>query len=211
VKVTEAIFAFRDAFQGPVAVIYDPQHIFSSQTVNTYDLFHFIRNYHLSPPLTRPQFQQVCASTDLEGDFYLRLLERREPKLNLELVYHSEDDRDDFERKWCGAPVALTGLRLQAREQGGDVLAGALDERMITALAKKYLTLLIIPPEDEGAMRGRLRGSSLWPQRLMVRFPDGAVESNYHALLGTAAFHAHAELLGHFLMKERLKPDVIII
>jgi len=46
---------------------------------------------------------------------------------------------------------------------------------------------------------------------LTVRFQDGSVEGGYRALLGTAAFHAHAELLGHFLMKERLKPEAIII
>jgi hypothetical protein len=27
----------------------------------------------------------------------------------------------------------------------------------------------------------------------------------------TAAFHAHAELAGHFLMRERIKPEAIII
>lgn len=211
VSVTESLFAFRDSFQGPVAVVYDVRHTFSSQTINAYDLFHFIRNYHLSPPLTRAQFEQLYGPTDLEGDLYLRLRDRRDPKLNLELVYESGEERADFERKWCGAPVALSGIQLQAREQNGDILAGTLDEKIITALAQKHLTMLIIPPEDEGAMRGRLRGTNLWPRRLSVYFADGTVESGYHTLLGTAAFHAHAELLGHFLMKERLKPEVIII
>ena len=211
VAITRALFSFRDSFQGPTAVFHDPQHQFSSQTINAYGLFHLVSNYRLSPPLTRRQFEQQFGATDLRGDFYFRLIEPREPRLILELVYDSEDEPVDFARKWCGAPVALTGVRIQVREHGGDVLAGALDRRMVEALADKPLPLLIIPPDSVGAMIAKLRGTDLWSRDLTVRFSDGSVESGYRALLGTAAFHAHAELLGHFLMKERLKPEAIII
>jgi CRISPR-associated endonuclease/helicase Cas3 len=211
VATTRALFSFRDSFQGPTAVLYDSQHLLSSQTVNTYDLFHLVSNYRLSPPLTRRQFERQFGQTELRGDFYLRLIEPREPRLILELVYDSEEKPGDFERKWCGAPVALAGVRIQARERGGDVLAGALEEKIVTALAEKHLPMLIIPPDSVGAMMARLRGTNLWSRSLTVRFPDGSVDSSYRALLGTAAFHAHAELQGHFLMKERLKPEAIII
>jgi CRISPR-associated endonuclease/helicase Cas3 len=211
VAVTRALFAFRDSFQGPTAVFYDPQHQFSSQTINTYDLFHLVSNYRLSPPLTRRQFGQQFGETELWGDFHIRLIEPREPKLALELVYDSEDESQDFERKWCGAPVALLGIRIQARERDGGVLAGALDAKIVTALAEKHLPMLIIPPDSVGAMINHLRGTDLWSRNLTVRFPDGSADDGYRALLGTAAFHAHAELQGHFLMKDRLKPDAIII
>lgn len=211
VAITRALFAFRDSFQGPTTVFYDPQHQFSSQTINTYDLFHLVSYYWLSPPLTRRQFEQWFGETELRGEFYFRLIEPREPQLTLELVYDSEDEREDFERKWCGAPVALLGIRMQARERGGDVLAGALDEKIVIALAEKHLPMLIIPPDSVGAMINRLRGTDLWSRNLTVRFPDGSTDDGYRALLGTAAFHAHAELQGHFLMKDRLKPDAIII
>ena len=211
VAVTRALFAFRDSFQGPAAVIFDPAHQLSSQDTNRYDLFHLVSHYRLSPPLTLGQFTQQFGDTELRGDFYFQLVEPREPRLLLELILETEDDRDGFERKWCGCPVALPGVRLQAREQGGDVLAGALDERIITALAGECLPMLIVPPDSVGIMIGRLRGTDLWARRLSVRFGNGAVESGYRGLLGTAAFHAHAELLGHFLMRDRLKPDAIIL
>jgi len=209
--ITRALFSFRDSFQGPIAVFYDPQHQISSQTVNTYDLFHLVSYYRLSPPLTRRQFEQQFGETGLVGDFYVRLIEPREPGLVLDLVYDSEDEPEGFERKWCGAPVALSGVRVQAREQGGEVLAGALDRRVVEALSDKPLPMLIVPPESIGAMIDRLRGTDIWSRKLIVRFPDGSVDTGYRALLGTAAFHAHAELLGHFLMKDRLKSDAIII
>jgi len=211
VAVTRALFSFRDSFQGPTAVFYDPQHQFSSQTVNTYDLFHLVSNYRLSPPLTRRRFERQFGETELRGDFYVRLIEPRDLRLILELVYDSEDKVGDFERKWCGAPVALSGVRVQARERGGDVLAGALDGKIVTALAQRHLPMLIIPPDSVGAMIAHLRGSNLWSRNLTVRFPDGSVNDGYRALLGTVAFHAHAELRGHFLIRERLKPEAIII
>lgn len=211
VAITRALFSFRDSFQGPTTVFYDPHHQISSQTVNAYDLFHLVSYYRLSPPLTRRQFEQQFGPTKLTGDFYVRLIEPREPRLILELVYDSENDREDFERKWCGAPVAPSGIRVQAREHGGDVLAGVLDRRIVEALADKPLPMLIIPPDSVGAMIARLRGTDIWARKLTVRFPDGSVDAGYRALLGTAAFHAHAELAGHFLMRDRLKPDAIIV
>jgi CRISPR-associated endonuclease/helicase Cas3 len=211
VAITRALFAFRDSFQGPSAVFYDPQRLLSSQTVNTYDLFHLVSNYRLSPPLTRRQFEQQFGEAELQGDFYVRLIEPRERRLALELVYVSEDDPAEFERKWCGRPVALSNVKLQVREHGGDVLAGALDGGITTALTEKCLPMLIIPPDSVGVMIAHLRGKNLWSRHLTVRFPDGSMDEGYRALLGTAAFHVHAELLGHFLMKDRLKSEAIIV
>lgn len=209
--VTEALFSFRDSFQGPTAVIYDPRHLLSSQTVNTYDLFHLLRNYKLSRPMTRPQFEQQCQPTDLKGDFYLHLLDFREPKLDLELVYESEEEPQDFERKWGNAPVALKGIRLRARERGGDPVAGGLETTIVEALTDTPITMLVVPPDSVGAMISKLRGTSLWSYPITIYFPDGTVGDGYKALLGTAALMGYAELQGHFLMKERLKPEAIII
>jgi CRISPR-associated endonuclease/helicase Cas3 len=211
VAITRALFAFRDSFQGPTAVLYDPQHLLSSQTINAYDLLHLVSYYRVSPPLTRTQFVQQCGDTQLRGDFYLRLIEPLQAPLTLELVYDSDDELENFERKWCGAPVALPGVRIQARERGGDVVAGALDAGIVEALADTPLPMLIILPDSVGVMISKLRSAGLWWRNLTVRFPDGSANDGYRALPGTAAFHAHAELQGHFLMKDRLKPDAIII
>lgn len=211
VMLTRALFAFRDAFQGPTAVVYDPQHLLSSETINTYNLFHLISYYKLTLLSGQAQFLRECAQTDLRGDFYVRLWDGRDPKLSLELIYESEDERDVFEQRWCRRPVALRGLRLAARERGGDVVAGALDGRIVETLAGRLQPLLIIPPDDVGAMISRLRGTDLWARRLTVRFPDGTSKDDYRVLLGTAAFLAHAELQSHFLLKERLRGEAIII
>ena len=105
----------------------------------------------------------------------------------------------------------MRGVRLVARGWGGDVVAGVLDERIVETLAGRPLPLLIVPPEDVGAMIARLRGTDLWSRRLRVCFPDGTAEEGYRALLGTAAFLAHAELQSHFLLKDRLRQKAIIL
>jgi len=211
VEVTRALFAFRDSFQGPTAVVYDPKHLLSSQTVNSYDLFHLLRNYRLSVLPNRNAFIQSAGDTDLTGAFYVQLREHRTPRLVLEFVLEIDEERQVFEQRWCGAPVALKGVRLQAREARGDPLPGALDSQTIEALSDSFLSLLIVSPDSVGIMYNQLRGTSLWPQRLTVRFSDGSMEDGYRALLGVAAFHAHAELQWHFLLKERLKPEAIIL
>jgi len=211
VAVTRALFAFRDSFQGPTVVFYDPQHIFSSETINAYDLFHLLSHYRLSPPMSRRQFEDQFGETPLRGRFYVRLLGPRDSRLFLELVYESEEPQEEFERRWCGAPVALKGLRLQARSPEGGVMAGALDQRYVEALTEQYIPMLIVPPDSVGALIARLRGTDLWARRLTVRFPDGLVEEGYKVVLGTGAFHAHAELQGYFHMRDRLKSEAIIL
>ena len=211
VAITEALFAFRDSFQGPQAVVYDPERLLSSEIINRYDLFHLLAHYQLSQSLSKAQFLQEFGATDLEADYYFRLRGWRDPKLSLEFVYNSPDDQDLFESKWCRQVVGLSGLQLQARQVGGDILSGALPADITNALAAKPLVALILLPKDQGASAGRLRGTSIWSRRLTVRYPDGSNNDEYRIFTGKAAFEAHAELHGHFLLQDRLKPDVIIL
>lgn len=75
----------------------------------------------------------------------------------LEFVIESDEDRPVFEQRWCGAPVAMKDVRLQAREPGGDVLAGALDRQTVESVRERFLTMLIVPPDSVGVMIGRSR------------------------------------------------------
>lgn len=211
VKITEALFAFRDSFQGPSAVVYDPDLLLSSQTVNRHDLFHLLRTYKLSPLFTPAQFKERCAPTDLKADFYVALKALREVRWQLILSYQSGWLQPQFEKWWCCAPVALKGIRLYVREAGGDIINMALEEKMSQAVADQAIPLLIIPPDSVGVMRNRLRGSHLWSYPLQVQFPDGTEENNYQVLLGKGAFMGHALLKGHFWFKDRMKPEAIII
>ena len=209
-SITKALFNFRDSFQGPTAVLHDPRHQLSSETINSYDLFHLLRHYQLSPPFTKAQFKREFGDTNLKGDFYFQIRGWRDEKLSLAYRYTSEDDRKEFEERWCGRPVGLTGLKIQAKQQGTAV-HGLLDKEIVNALAENCLPVMIISPDDDGPARARLRGTAVWSQSLAVTFPDGTVEEYYRIFFGKDAFFAHAELRGYFYQKQRQQCEAIII
>ena len=160
--------------------------------------------------MSKAQFQRLYSETDIQGDFWFKLLGWREPKLSIEFDFRSEDDPAEFERNWCRQVAGLSGLRVQARQTGGNILSGELPSEVVNSFAEVAIPSLILLPTDSGAAMARLRGTPVWSRRLTVHFPDGAFEERYRIFTGKAAFDAHAELLGHFLMQARLKQDVII-
>jgi hypothetical protein len=208
VALTRSLFAFRDSFQGPTAAIYDPAQLLSSQRFNRYDLFHLLAYYELAM-LDEQAFRRFGEGAEIEGDCYVRLLDFREPKLTLELLYEPEGDEETFKKQYWRCPIALKGFQLLARERGGDRFP--LPAEVKALLASHYLVALIIPPADTGAMFARLRGSPFYPRRLEVRFDDGSRKQEYYVLLGTAAWLAEAELRGHFYWKQRIESDAIIL
>lgn len=207
--ITQALFNFRDSFQGPTAVIYDPHHLLSSETINTYDLFHLLRHYQLSPQFTKTQFTREFGDTDLEGDFYFQIKGWRNEKLSLAYRYKSQVERDEFEEKWCGRPVGLIGLKIETRQQGTTV--HGLDKTIANTLSENCLPVLLISPDDIGASIARLRGTDVWSQPITITFPDGILDENYRIFFGKDAFFAHAELRSYFYQKQRQQCEAIII
>lgn len=209
IAVTTALFNFRDSFQGPTAVVHDPNHHLSSESINQYDLFHLLRHYDLSPQMTRVQFMRAFGETNLEGSFYFQIRGWRREKLSLAFRYRSENDRETFEKQWCHRPIGLTGLQIQARQQGAPV-HGVLDPTIVNALSEQYLPVMIVPPDDRGAAFARLRGTPVWSRSLGLAFGDGTVSDDYRIFFGKDAFFAHAELRRYFYRKQR-DCDAIII
>lgn len=205
VALTEALFSFRDSFQGPTVMVYDPRHLLSGETVNTYDLFHVLSNYEHSPPLTRREFGTLCGQDVPECDscFYMELRVHREDKLVVVFSYTAEMSRDDFEKRYCcGEALPLLGLEVVLKDRGGDVRQS--DMRIVEALKEQHIPALVTDEKDQGAVRSRLRGSTFWDRALTVVFEDGRARE-YRVFLGTAAFHVQAELYGHFQRKARMQ------
>jgi hypothetical protein len=105
--------------------------------------------------------------------------------------------------------VALRGLRLTARERGGDPYP--LDSRIVESLSNDYVTVLGVMPEDGGVVYSKLKNASIYSRPLTVTFPNGQTQTDYRLFLGTQAFFAHAELLGYFYMRDRLETEAIIL
>ncbi len=195
VALMAAYFSFRDSFSGPMAAVYDPQHLLSSDDVNTYDLFHLFTHYELTP-LTRQQWQALAQAEILpKVDFFYRIRGWRQEKLVIRFAYDAwDDDQHAFNRRWCGIPVGLRGIKIRAGQRGRGVLAGALPPDVADAIAAQTIVSLIIPPSLVGIALNRLKGSSLWSHSLAVHFLDGSVDEDYRIFFGKNALMAHPEL-----------------
>lgn len=202
VALTRSLFNFRDSFQGPTVVLHDPRRLLSSEIINSYNLFHVLAYYHITLFEDRRQFIRETGETDLRGDFYVQIRDPRDQPLYVSLAYDTNLTPDEFENKRCRCPVALCGLRVVADEP--------LDAGINQALVDQFVTALILREEDSRVAYGKLKNSNLFARRLDVAYPTDHTEE-CRAYLGTAAFHAHAELQGYFWMKEKLKEECIII
>jgi len=209
VALTEALFSFRDSFQGAVAVVYDSDHLLSSQTINSYGVMHLVSNYQVSWLTGRREFIRTFGETDAHGNLYGVLRAWRDPRLRSEISYCSPWPRAKFDQRVCRRPVALRGLRLTAREQGGAPYP--LDPRIVESFSERHITVLGVSPEDSGVVYGKLKNSSLYSRPLVVTFPNGQTQEDYRLFLGTQAFFAHAELLGYFCLQDRLETEAIIL
>jgi len=208
IHLTKSLFNFRDSFQGPTAVIADKDNLFSSETINKYDLFHLVETYDVTWYENRAEFITLHGDTELEGKHFGRLRRHRDPRLTIELHHTSQQCQEEFQSAYEGRPIALTGITLQASEQKGDYIP--LESAIQNALEGQFLVVLLIPPDMKGWAWRYLRNAPFYGRKLVINFPDRhGVE--YTAYVGTAAWLAHAELQLPFKIRERMKSDAIII
>jgi CRISPR-associated endonuclease/helicase Cas3 len=210
VALTKAIFNFREAWQGPVATLFDPQHLLSSETVNQYDLLHLLTNYTLHWFRDRQAFEHEAGPTE-PAEIYVELADFRRPKLTLGFDYTSELDRTEFEERYCRSVVALRGLRLTAKERGVDGQPVLLQTEIRELIEDHWVPCLVVAEESWWPLLSILRSSPFYTRELQVDFPDGTT-TLYKIVTGTSAFHILPELKRHYAMQDKkLSDDAIIL
>ncbi|ADL12355.1 type I-D CRISPR-associated helicase Cas3' [Acetohalobium arabaticum] len=202
--VKKSLFNFRDSFNGPRAVVYDPQDILASDEVTSYDLLHVIRNYKYDLYSSRQQFKEATGS-DLKGDFYLQVRDFRSEKMRLSYRLKSPYglDKQSFEEKLCNRPLALSGLEL--------VSDSALKSEITNYFKEEYIPMLIMTNNLTSNLYGAVKNSAIYPVKIEMIFPDYDSEE-YYVILGTAAFLVYPELRGAIYAAENQKeePEIII-
>ncbi len=205
VALTKALFAFREAWQGPIVGVYDPHRLFSSELVNQYDVLHLVATYQFRSFQSFAEFAQVCGADGRidEGlPMYLELRDFREPRLVIGFAYDSALERTEFEQRYCRQVVALRGFHLEAYEPG--TKAFTLHESLTSLIRDDWLPCLIVEEEHQGLLISKLRGSHFYSRQLVVTFPGGN-SARYLLVTGSAAFHLYAALAGAFRAMERLQ------
>jgi hypothetical protein len=210
VALTRALFKFREAWQGPPAMVYDPKHLLSSEDTNRYDLLHLAANYHLHLFHDRREFARRTG-LDVAAPLYVEIVHFRDLKLALGFDYPSSWERAEFEERCCRSVVALRGLKLIAKERGLESKPVILDERIRNAVEHDYVPCLIVAEVSWWPLLSVLKGSPFYARELLVDFPDGT-STPYKVITGTAAFHIHPELKRHYAMLDKkLSDDAIIL
>lgn len=202
--LTRSLFAFRDSFNGPPAVIYDDNHLFSSQKYNCYDVLHLIAHYNFHLYDNRSDFVVDCGETELHGEFYTRLAHRRDSPLQITFALEREDPSHEvFIQRFCRCPVALNRVQINAREKNGDLYP--LRPALTHVLDEMFITLLIVPKLDEHVLLRALRGTSMIARPMVITCADSS-QADYFAVAGSAAWHAEAALRRYFMMRQRQEP-----
>lgn len=202
--LTEALFNFRDIFQGPTAVVYDPDHLLADADLTPYDALHVAANFEADYFDSAAQFRDACGLEAEDADVYCRLIRQREAGSRLRLGFEFRVPRmlrEIWERVHTRQPVALRGLKLRAELPGRGT--AQLPPALRRAFEEKFVVFLAVSEADRGRLLYLLRDRNLFARMLRVHFAAEGNEMEYLAVMGTAAFIVHAELEGYFRRRER--------
>jgi CRISPR-associated endonuclease/helicase Cas3 len=205
-ELTHALFNFRDAFEGPTAGVFDPEHLLSEQDVTTYDLFHLISHFQcqLYP---KKQFEALTRQSAPKADFYLKIQNFLPARQFVGLYYETDQSQEQFEREYCNEPRALTNLKVTLNMAGNTPIG--VDPQVYAAIQDRFIPCLIVKSEDRGRLFALLRKRNLFSRTLVVQSANA--ETEYPIVLGTAALFVHAELYGYFVMKQQKQHDCWIV
>jgi len=208
IYLEEARFSFRESFQGPEAVVYDPDHLLGDTEISVYDLVHIITHFEFEM-VDKASLASSTSEALPQADFYLHIIGFREPPLHLALFLEADVDRKTFDQRYTGRVWAYRGFHLVAIKSRQIF---PLTMGIVEALQKCWVVALIVHPEDRGALWQRLAHTPIFDRKLLVQFPDGKTDE-YRAVLGTGAFLVEAEMAGYFQFKRerRTGNDPIIL
>lgn len=215
--IERARLSFRESFQPPQALVYDPDELHSGEAVATYSAFHFVRNYELAYYSSLKDWRQQDVNlgkyenTNENVAAYFRLLRLRDEPLQLTLTLDVRPQRQaDWEQAFAYQITALYGLRIVVNDHTGLPLD-------VQSLFQEQFIPAFVARKDSNSsykMRELQKQARFYPMQLRVTF-NGAEEWEYLAVLGTMAFHIHAELprwtLARDLGKALLEDDSPII
>ncbi len=189
-----AAFSFRDSFQPPLAHIYDPGHLLSSDDIAIYDAFHVVQNCKaefLAPAeWSRQSGTQLNAEERTRTLLYCVVYGLREPAERLPLSFCLDCDTTyaAWERAYACQMTALLGLQVVSDK-------GQFPGAVIDAARNQYVPAFLAPLDKPiGSWLMILaRDYGMRQYNLKVRFAEGS-NRQYRLVLGAFALLASARL-----------------
>jgi CRISPR-associated endonuclease/helicase Cas3 len=202
-----ARFNFRDSFQPPAAVIYDPQHLHSDATVNSYNALHFIKYYEARWFDTQSAWHEALQSSggkkaevDPDAAVYCYLTALREQPIQIGLRLDARDySRAEWEEQHAYQVTTLYGLHIVALNDHR-----GLPRNVSELFSQQFIPAFVAWDDPQSYTRREMRklGDQVrfYPLALTITFDNG--EATYSAVLGNMAFQLCAELPCWSLQKD---------
>jgi len=197
-QLSKALFTFRGSQETFTALFHDPDHLFSAENWNEYDILHLLRNYELRDNwlLSRAAFAQqvnVPAEQFAEAAFYLTRLIRRDMPLGVRFQLTTKLDQSTFETNWIGKVVALRGFAPQLLDRERNIISGGVPTVIANYFEQTRLVCLLVPKEVGGAVNALSR-AGLMASTVTIKYDETGKEQQMPAYFGLLAFEAYAAL-----------------
>lgn len=199
-----ARFAFRDSFQPPIALAWDPNHHLSRSDHAQYDLLHLLENFelehHADAATWRARSGLSVPESRRAPDAYVTITGIRRPDARLRVGFEliSDLDRTEWLARRTAKLAAFQGLRL--RVDGGQVSPG-----VAAVFADRWIVGLAVRREGgraAGPLRRLCNVAGFFTRNLVIDCADGR-SAECLVLLGTPAILAADELLGPLKAEQR--------
>ncbi len=209
--IDKARFSFRDSFQPPQALLYDPEHLHSSKDTASYNALHVIKYYDAQfyetleewgeghSFVSRPETPHVVT--------YCTLRKHRDEPLQIGLKLDaSEYMQDEWEEQFAYQVTALYGLEVVVLNDNHG-LASTLQALLHTQFVPAFVALNDAKSSTASELRKLQKRARFFPLPLEVSFGDGQCRS-YYAILGTIAFQVCAEIPRRSIFIDRRKTQL---
>jgi CRISPR-associated endonuclease/helicase Cas3 len=204
--IEKARFSFRDSFQPPLALIYDPGHLHSSSDVAPYNALHLMKYYRATYYDTLAQWQEQCltqAPADIDSAaVYCQLHELLDTPLQIGLKLDAGNyTQDEWEETFAYQVTALYGLEIVVRNDHHGVHSN-LRSLLRTQFVPAFAALSATTSRTASYVRRLQRQGRFFPLPMDVTFCDGKTRT-YSTILGTMAFQVCAEIPPHIIRSDR--------
>jgi CRISPR-associated endonuclease/helicase Cas3 len=195
--VEKARFSFREYFQPPLAVFYDPRKLHTTAEVWYDDALRIARYYDARYFNTRQKWEEEVRQTVPEkakdAIVYCVLKELRDPQAQLHIglnLYAGDFIRTDWEETFAYQLTALCGLEVVALNDSSGL---PLDIQFL--FSERFIPAFVVAEKSHSAneMWQLQKRAQYFPYKLRVTFGDGEF-ADYLVVLGTMALQVHAEI-----------------
>ncbi|MBE3560980.1 MAG: type I-D CRISPR-associated helicase Cas3' [Ktedonobacteraceae bacterium] len=203
----KARFSFRESFQPPLALVYDPQRLHSDQEVAAYSALHFVKYYHARFHAGRKLWEEATgrSATAWESDdilAYCVLEQPREKPLQIGLQLDARTySQDAWEEQFAYQVTALYGLQIVILNEHSGI-AREIQELFSTRFVPAFLALDDARSATLVEIYKLRRQARFYPVPVAVTFNDGRPRT-YQAILGSLAFLLCAEIPSWAMRKDR--------